>query len=89
MFLILGHCHSGLRSYIACRILTAHGWDCATLSGGYRFYALNVQDGAFDGAPRHACGLTIGAQSPRKHVRSGKADRQGRKAVPIPAQEQR
>ena len=83
------HCHSGLRSYIACRILAAHGWECATLSGGYRFYALNVQDSAFDGAPRHACGLTIGAQSPRKHARSGKTDRQGRKAAQPSAQEQR
>ena len=32
------HCHSGLRSYIACRILTQHGYDCYNLSGGYRLY---------------------------------------------------
>ena len=32
------HCHSGLRSYIACRILTQHGFACSNLSGGYEFY---------------------------------------------------
>lgn len=32
------HCHSGLRSYIACRILSQRGFDCYNLSGGYRFY---------------------------------------------------
>ncbi len=32
------HCHSGLRSYIACRILTQNGMDAYNLSGGYRLY---------------------------------------------------
>ena len=32
------HCRSGLRSYIACRILTQNGFDCYNLSGGYRLY---------------------------------------------------
>lgn len=32
------HCHSGLRSYIACRILTGLGYDCYNLAGGYRLY---------------------------------------------------
>ena len=31
-------CQSGLRSYIACRILTQNGLDCYNFSGGYRFY---------------------------------------------------
>lgn len=31
-------CQSGLRSYIACRILTQNGYDCYNFSGGYRFY---------------------------------------------------
>ena len=31
-------CQSGLRSYIACRILTGYGFDCYNFSGGYRFY---------------------------------------------------
>ena len=34
------HCHSGLRSYIACRILTGHGYTCYNLAGGWRLYAL-------------------------------------------------
>jgi NADPH-dependent 2,4-dienoyl-CoA reductase/sulfur reductase-like enzyme/rhodanese-related sulfurtransferase len=33
------HCFSGMRSYIACRILTGHGFDCCNISGGYRLYA--------------------------------------------------
>jgi rhodanese-related sulfurtransferase len=32
------HCHSGLRSYIACRILTGHGFKCYNLAGGWRLY---------------------------------------------------
>ncbi len=32
------HCHSGLRSYIACRILTGHGYECYNLAGGWRLY---------------------------------------------------
>jgi NADPH-dependent 2,4-dienoyl-CoA reductase/sulfur reductase-like enzyme/rhodanese-related sulfurtransferase len=32
------HCHSGLRSYIACRILSGHGFDCYNLAGGWRLY---------------------------------------------------
>ncbi|MBQ7144241.1 MAG: FAD-dependent oxidoreductase [Oscillospiraceae bacterium] len=30
-------CQSALRSYIACRILSQHGFDCYNISGGYRF----------------------------------------------------
>lgn len=32
------HCHSGLRSYIACRILAGHGFECFNLAGGWRLY---------------------------------------------------
>lgn len=32
------HCHSGLRSYIACRILTGNGYTCYNLAGGWRLY---------------------------------------------------
>ncbi|MBP3391487.1 MAG: CoA-disulfide reductase [Clostridia bacterium] len=32
------HCHSGLRSYLACRILTGNGYDCYNLAGGFRLY---------------------------------------------------
>lgn len=32
------HCQSGLRSYLACRILAQNGFDCLNLAGGYRLY---------------------------------------------------
>lgn len=32
------HCHSGQRSYIACRILSGCGYDCFNLAGGWRLY---------------------------------------------------
>ncbi len=39
------HCHSGLRSYIACRILQGRGYDCYNLAGGYRLYETVVHEG--------------------------------------------
>jgi rhodanese-related sulfurtransferase len=32
------YCHSGLRSYVAARILTQQGFTCSHLGGGYRLY---------------------------------------------------
>lgn len=32
-------CQSGIRSYIASRILMQHGFDCLNFSGGYHFFA--------------------------------------------------
>ena len=37
-------CQSGLRSYIACRILTGNGYECYNFSGGFRFYDAVVND---------------------------------------------
>lgn len=37
-------CQSGLRSYIACRILMQKGFDCYNFSGGYRFYESIIRD---------------------------------------------
>ena len=37
-------CQSGLRSYLACRILTQNGYNCYNFSGGYRFYASVMLD---------------------------------------------
>ena len=31
-------CQSGLRSYLACRILSQHGFSCFNFAGGYRLY---------------------------------------------------
>ena len=37
-------CQSGLRSYIACRILAGNGFDCYNFSGGFRFYDTVMHD---------------------------------------------
>lgn len=37
-------CQSGLRSYIACRILTGYGYDAYNFSGGFRFYDAVTND---------------------------------------------
>lgn len=37
-------CQSGLRSYIATRILAGNGFDCYNFSGGFRFYDSVVND---------------------------------------------
>ncbi len=38
------YCHSGLRSYIACRILTQKGIEAFNVSGGYGFYVQSRQN---------------------------------------------
>lgn len=50
-------CQSGLRSYIACRILAQHGFDCFNFAGGYRFYA-SVRHDRFDERCRTDCGAS-------------------------------
>lgn len=37
-------CQSGLRSYLACRILAQHGFTCYNFAGGYRFYDAVTRD---------------------------------------------
>ena len=37
-------CQSGLRSYIACRILAGHGYETYNFSGGFRFYDAVTHD---------------------------------------------
>ena len=51
-------CHSGLRSYLACRILAQSGRNCFNLSGGYSFLRA-VRDGG--GMPQitFACGAEM------------------------------
>ena len=53
------NCHSGLRSYIACRILTQRGFACFNLSGGYRFYESVLCADRFNADPAHSCGVKI------------------------------
>ncbi|MGM9530610.1 FAD-dependent oxidoreductase [Intestinibacter sp.] len=38
------NCQSGLRSYIACRILVQNGFDCYNFSGGFRLYETIMND---------------------------------------------
>ena len=47
-------CQSGLRSYIACRILAANGFDCCNFSGGYRFYQ-SVKENTFSENVNSSC----------------------------------
>lgn len=57
--LIYVNCQSGLRSYIACRILSQNGFECKNLAGGYRFYQTILENQTFDSAPAHPCGIKI------------------------------
>lgn len=49
-------CQSGLRSYLACRILTQHGFTCYNFAGGYRFYEAVTTDRC-QSAQAFACGM--------------------------------
>ena len=40
-------CQSGLRSYIACRILSQNGFDCYNYPGGYGFYLVEEENRLF------------------------------------------
>ena len=51
------NCYSGLRSYIACRMLAAKGYDCSNLAGGIRFYKVVAEGGVYDSVSRHLCGV--------------------------------
>ncbi len=53
------NCQSGLRSYLACRILSQNGFSCKNLAGGYRFYEYVMSDRAFDAAPAGPCGVKL------------------------------
>ena len=54
---IFVHCQSGVRSYIACRILSQNGFSCANVAGGWAFYASIYQNRLQDGAGKGSCGL--------------------------------
>ena len=49
-------CQSGLRSYIACRILSGNGFTCYNFSGGFRFYDAVMNDRCLIGSAT-ACGM--------------------------------
>ena len=49
-------CQSGLRSYVACRILSQHGFHCYNFAGGYRFYEAVTTDRC-QSRQAYACGM--------------------------------
>ena len=49
-------CQSGLRSYLAARILTLNGFDCRNFAGGYRFYDI-VRRGRVLSDTAYPCGM--------------------------------
>ena len=51
-------CQSGLRSYIASRILKGSRFECSHLAGGYRFYAAVVRDACLT-ARAASCGMDL------------------------------
>ncbi|MEG2378075.1 MAG: FAD-dependent oxidoreductase [Clostridia bacterium] len=53
------NCFSGLRSYIACRILTQNGFSCSNLAGGYRFYSYIANECDYNADPTHPCGCSL------------------------------
>ena len=48
-----------LRSYLACRILCQHGYECYNFSGGYRLYRA-ILENAFNEKANTPCGFSIG-----------------------------
>ena len=46
------HCRTGLRSYVACRMLDGMGFDCYNLSGGWRLYESILSETK---SPEHGC----------------------------------
>lgn len=50
-------CHSGLRSYIAARILEQRGYECYNLAGGFRFFASVARDMALGSPGDYPCGI--------------------------------
>ncbi|WP_312279348.1 FAD-dependent oxidoreductase [Oscillibacter sp.] len=49
-------CQTGLRSYLACRVLSQSGYDCYNFSGGYRLYGAVTGDRAA-GSKAAPCGM--------------------------------
>ena len=45
-------CQSGIRSYIACRILAGNGYDCYNLAGGWRLYESVINERT---VPEYVC----------------------------------
>lgn len=53
------NCQSGLRSYIACRLLSQKGFNCSNLAGGYRLYSMVMETSGFKNELTHPCGVEV------------------------------
>ena len=56
---LLVSCQSGLRSYLACRILTQHGYDCANVAGGFGFLEQTELDRRVATVGVGGCGMAV------------------------------
>jgi NADPH-dependent 2,4-dienoyl-CoA reductase/sulfur reductase-like enzyme/peroxiredoxin family protein/rhodanese-related sulfurtransferase/TusA-related sulfurtransferase len=61
---ILAFCQVGLRGYLACRILSQHGFTCRNLSGGYKTYRAAVGMLAKEESPKREIVEDTGQQTP-------------------------
>lgn len=72
------NCVSGLRSYLASRILTQNGFACRNLAGGYRFYQMTHEAPRVEHAPVMPCGVKVdsltSAPVSKPNVTVGEAD---------------
>lgn len=53
------HCQSGLRSYVACRILSQNDFECANVAGGYGFYVQTALDRSVRTDGVGPCGMAV------------------------------
>lgn len=51
------YCQSGLRSYLACRILQQHDYVCKNIAGGYGLYANIEKNKVMNATGKGPCGL--------------------------------
>lgn len=51
------YCQSGLRSYLACRILQQYGYVCKNIAGGYGLYANIEKNKVMNATGKGPCGL--------------------------------
>ena len=51
------YCQSGMRSYLACRILKKNGFSCCNVAGGYGFYQSVAADRSLEEEGKGSCGL--------------------------------
>jgi NADPH-dependent 2,4-dienoyl-CoA reductase/sulfur reductase-like enzyme/peroxiredoxin family protein/rhodanese-related sulfurtransferase/TusA-related sulfurtransferase len=67
---LLVFCQVGLRGYLACRILSQHGFACRNMTGGYKTYAAAVSAIPQGGARQPASSKDSRPTSPKEEMRS-------------------